>query len=427
MNDTELNINLKALKKVDPYIVNIEAHSSQVALYKYNSGKGDWEKTEVEGTLFVYEREAEPQHGFTIMNRLSMDNLVEPVTKELDFQLQSPFLLYRNNVGDIYGIWFYEQAECEKVGGCIVGLVRGAERKKDKRAGQGGGKQGGDLQTLLRAAAGASKPSVAAGQNGHNQGQGQEEGQGQSLNAGQNLLRLLSQPEPAETGPIATQEKTSASVKDFFALASAGGSSSSPPLPATSSAFTVPALPAQPPLPIRALPISQGLAMGAIPVGGYSMLGGHTPGSPGHLSAPPPGPGQVHTVESLEAEQRRSTSPPAPGPATSTARAHHLESQLKQKLYIGQTNFSPVRTAGPPPTLLSPQAFSSGRPTESPSPARLESNGHGPGPVAGVTPLTAQQLQEALTFLLETDQEFVQRLHQGYVAAINRRFQALKQ
>ena len=102
----------------------------------------------------------------------------------------------------------------------------------------------------------------------------------------------------------------------------------------------------------------QGLAMGAIPVGGYSMLGGHTPGSPGHLSAPPPGPGQVHTVESLEAEQRRSTSPPAPGPATSTARAHHLESQLKQKLYIGQTNFSPVRTAGPPPTLLSPQAFS---------------------------------------------------------------------
>ena len=38
-----------------------------------------------------------------------MDNLVEPVTKELDFQLQTPFLLYRNHAGDIYGIWFYEQ------------------------------------------------------------------------------------------------------------------------------------------------------------------------------------------------------------------------------------------------------------------------------------------------------------------------------
>lgn len=30
------------------------------------------------------------------MNRLSMDNLTEPITKDLDFQLQDPFLLYRN-------------------------------------------------------------------------------------------------------------------------------------------------------------------------------------------------------------------------------------------------------------------------------------------------------------------------------------------
>ena len=57
--------------QVDPYIVSIEAHSGQVALYKFSPGKGDWEKTEVEGTLFVYQREADPQYGFTIMNRLS--------------------------------------------------------------------------------------------------------------------------------------------------------------------------------------------------------------------------------------------------------------------------------------------------------------------------------------------------------------------
>ena len=86
MNDTELNIQLKALKKVgnklctmafllnstvkvDPYIISIVAHSSQVALYQYKTGMGPWEKTEVEGTLFVYQREAEPQYGFTIMNR----------------------------------------------------------------------------------------------------------------------------------------------------------------------------------------------------------------------------------------------------------------------------------------------------------------------------------------------------------------------
>ena len=59
--------------------------------------------------MFVYQREADPQFGFTIMNRLSMENLVEPVTKDLDFQLQSPFLLYRNHANEIFGIWFYEK------------------------------------------------------------------------------------------------------------------------------------------------------------------------------------------------------------------------------------------------------------------------------------------------------------------------------
>lgn len=44
----------------------------------------------------VYFRLASPRHGFTIMNRLSMENLTEPITKDLDFQLQDPFLLYRN-------------------------------------------------------------------------------------------------------------------------------------------------------------------------------------------------------------------------------------------------------------------------------------------------------------------------------------------
>lgn len=46
--------------------------------------------------FFFFFRLASPTYGFTIMNRLSMENLTEPITKELDFQLQDPFLLYRN-------------------------------------------------------------------------------------------------------------------------------------------------------------------------------------------------------------------------------------------------------------------------------------------------------------------------------------------
>uniref|UniRef100_A0A673A1B8 5'-(N(7)-methylguanosine 5'-triphospho)-[mRNA] hydrolase n=1 Tax=Sphaeramia orbicularis TaxID=375764 RepID=A0A673A1B8_9TELE len=94
--ETRLDISLAALQRQDPYINNIVDVASQVALYTYNNRANEWEKTEVEGTLFIYTRLASPRHGFTIMNRLSMENLTEPITKDLDFQLQDPFLLYRN-------------------------------------------------------------------------------------------------------------------------------------------------------------------------------------------------------------------------------------------------------------------------------------------------------------------------------------------
>ncbi|CAL8318464.1 unnamed protein product [Lota lota] len=110
-----LDISLAALRRQDPYINNIVDVASQVALYTFNNRTNEWEKTEVEGTLFVYTRLASPRHGFTIMNRLSMENLTEPITKELDFQLQDPFLLYRNARFVIHGIWFYDKQDCQRI------------------------------------------------------------------------------------------------------------------------------------------------------------------------------------------------------------------------------------------------------------------------------------------------------------------------
>ncbi|KAM9705405.1 mRNA-decapping enzyme 1B [Menidia menidia] len=110
-----LDISLAALQRQDPYINNIVDVASQVALYTYNNRANEWEKTEVEGTLFIYTRQASPRHGFTIMNRLNMENLTEPITKDLDFQLQDPFLLYRNARLVIHGIWFYDKQDCQRV------------------------------------------------------------------------------------------------------------------------------------------------------------------------------------------------------------------------------------------------------------------------------------------------------------------------
>lgn len=115
MSAKGLDISLAALQRQDPYIKNIVDVASQVALYTFNSRANEWEKTEVEGTLFVYTRLASPRHGFTIMNRLRMENLTEPITKDLDFQLQHPFLLYRNARFVIHGIWFYDKEDCQRI------------------------------------------------------------------------------------------------------------------------------------------------------------------------------------------------------------------------------------------------------------------------------------------------------------------------
>ncbi|XP_016336197.1 mRNA-decapping enzyme 1A isoform X2 [Sinocyclocheilus anshuiensis] len=124
VNKTGHLMSLAALQLHDPYIVNLLDVAGQVALYTFNSKANEWEKTEIEGTLFVYARSASPHHGFTIMNRLSTENLVEPINKDLEFQLQDPFLLYRNGNLGIYSIWFYDKADCQRIARLMLQIVK---------------------------------------------------------------------------------------------------------------------------------------------------------------------------------------------------------------------------------------------------------------------------------------------------------------
>ncbi|XP_060695405.1 mRNA-decapping enzyme 1B-like isoform X1 [Hemiscyllium ocellatum] len=130
-----LDISLAALQRQDPYIFRIVDVASQVALYTFSQRDNEWEKTDVEGTLFVYARSASPRHGFTIMNRLNVENRTEPITKDLDFQLQDPFLLYRNAQLSIYGIWFYDEVECQRIAELMKNLTQLEQLKAQQEVG----------------------------------------------------------------------------------------------------------------------------------------------------------------------------------------------------------------------------------------------------------------------------------------------------
>lgn len=511
---SEQDINLKALKKVDPYVKSIETQCSNVALYNFNSDRAEWERTQVEGTLFLFQRLAEPKYGFTIMNRLNPENHIEPVTGQLDFQIQPPFLLYKNSNGEIRGIWFFSKTECESVGKRIQVLVKEVEEEREERSrrGVGGGGGGGNLSSLLQ---NAEKSKVGSQVN---QQQQQQQQPAPTQDTGMNLLRLLSQPENNNTlskspyqAPIQEEPETlvtSASVKDFFALASSNSNNlrATPQFGepvAVSNVGMVPAGAAimqsasimqtgqpvgpmmagfgMPPV-ITALPISQGLAMGAVPVHGFSPYAGN--GSVPQLQTILSSPGAI-CLEKLEEEQRKSISPtvqpstgrsPSPDVSSqpsvkggSSGNLGDLSSKLKQQLQIGKksaanlqqgegnnVNGADVRLANgggeasnkgtvnslirSQPTLLSPQVFSDSA-ENSPSPVLSTSSTQqqllqGPGGKAGpaqfpsdrpsVTPLTATQISEALHYMLETDSGFVERLHEAYIQSLASKFKIVQ-
>lgn len=116
-------MNLAALQRVDSAVTEIVDNASQVALYKFAPATNVWEKTEIEGALFVFAWSKTPSHGFIVMNRLNTTNLLELITPEVEFQTQSPFLLYKSGSG-IYCIWFYDTSECERLGKLCQSLAR---------------------------------------------------------------------------------------------------------------------------------------------------------------------------------------------------------------------------------------------------------------------------------------------------------------
>lgn len=135
-SDIEMRMNLAAIKKTDPYAKEIIESSAHVAFYTFNSTLENWEKTDVEGALFIYSRNAEPFQSIFINNRLNTNSFVEPITASLELQPQRPFILYRNERSRIRGFWFYNNDECDRIGEFIRKLIEDCNDRKENISSQ---------------------------------------------------------------------------------------------------------------------------------------------------------------------------------------------------------------------------------------------------------------------------------------------------
>ncbi|CAK8671199.1 unnamed protein product [Clavelina lepadiformis] len=119
----QMRTNLEALQRQDPCISKIVDFASPVAVYTFCSQSRKWEKTEMEGTLYVYTRGIFPKFGFTIMNQGSREYLAEVLTPDLEFRNhRDEFLIYRNSKSPvmIYGLWFYVVHDFKRIGTLLM-------------------------------------------------------------------------------------------------------------------------------------------------------------------------------------------------------------------------------------------------------------------------------------------------------------------
>lgn len=134
--EDQLNrINLQALQNRDPFINKILDQAQRVCVYKFISEKREWERKDLEGTLFVYERSCEPYHGFVILSTVSRDTFVQIIKPSMEFK-HSPnyeaFLQYKVDVGDIYGLWFISTNDCPRVTKCLINLTVQVQAKESE-------------------------------------------------------------------------------------------------------------------------------------------------------------------------------------------------------------------------------------------------------------------------------------------------------
>ncbi|KOM44056.1 hypothetical protein LR48_Vigan05g166100 [Vigna angularis] len=134
-------LNLTVLQRIDPFVEEILITAAHVTFYEFNIDLSQWVRSlslsifpsfllfhsvlialiafqsrkDVEGSLFVVKRNTQPRFQFIVMNRRNTENLVENLLGDFEYEVQVPYLLYRNAAQEVNGIWFYNSRECEEV------------------------------------------------------------------------------------------------------------------------------------------------------------------------------------------------------------------------------------------------------------------------------------------------------------------------
>ncbi|KAI8096568.1 uncharacterized protein BX664DRAFT_324285, partial [Halteromyces radiatus] len=129
-------LNLKAIRRYDPAIVNILDQSPHAVLYYFSNEKREWVKKSVEGVLFLVQRKIPPYFAVYIMNRLAMENYTLYLTDFDDMDLQQNFIIYSTSDGERYAFWLYEEGDRQRLLTKITKLHDGIKKELSAKSNQ---------------------------------------------------------------------------------------------------------------------------------------------------------------------------------------------------------------------------------------------------------------------------------------------------
>lgn len=171
--------NMSVLKRMDEDILEILYSATHVAVYEFDTGRKSWRRSDIEGTLFLVKRCSAPRFRMIVVNSKRIDNFMEEVDGSLECEVLQTFLLYTKGNNQLYGIWFYDEKNCEEFGNYLKRIVKGMPKaspsgtptmreKAPATAEQRGADLRNELQSIFSQLNGqsSSQPSNGSGSGG---------------------------------------------------------------------------------------------------------------------------------------------------------------------------------------------------------------------------------------------------------------------
>lgn len=188
-----------------------------------------------------------------VLNKKSATNYSEDVLGGFEFESAPPYLLYRNERDEVFGVWFYDQGECARLEGVLQKIVKensgenasaaggagaGAAPSSSSSAGAAASGGGGDFWDQPASLPAGYDPLGGASRAGQQQPQQQQQQQQQPPSpapapGADHLARLLSSarlaPPPQSPAPVPAPGPPTAGGGSLQALLSRASGPPPPP------------------------------------------------------------------------------------------------------------------------------------------------------------------------------------------------------